>query len=180
MEYLRMRCRICDECWVWSLSAKKDGRPIIFFRRPDENGLKKDKGYYVRHLTWWIKHGMRPTFEKRVMVSTCETPNCVNPDHLKYSNRSAHYKRISGYQGSLIARKNMSKSRRANSKLSDKDVADIRESELPVKDLAARYKISLQYVYMLKAGEWRKDYQQQVANPFAGLFAMNDSKRRAA
>lgn len=166
MEWIRERCRIVDECWVWSLHSKEGRWPLISIRTRQEDGSKKDTFYYVRHLTHWLKHGRRPGLNNRsAIVTTCDSDLCVNPDHLKIATRSEVGKRSAGFQKNLTTRKKMSEARRKRAKLSDEAVAEIRQSEEPAKDAAAKHGVSPAYIYMLRSNLWRKDY----SNPFAGL-----------
>lgn len=168
MEYVRLRTREEDGCWLWA-GAAKDGRwPVVAFRRLDTEGIKRDFILYVRHVVFWIKSGRRPSFGGgRALSLTCNNERCVNPAHLKAMTFSEIQKRRNSTQP-LIARIKTAHARRKDSKLSDDAVQEIRFSELPRKELAAMHGITYEYVRQLQKGEWRKQY---TANPFAGLGA---------
>lgn len=178
LEYIRLRCRMEGDCWVWSLSTKEGRWPRMSVTRPDKKGVARQFCLYVRHVVVWLSRGGRPRLgNNRAVITTCGNPMCVNPAHLKVISKAELNRINAGYQGTLSMRKKYAESRRRTSRLSDDDVKTIRESDKAAKEVAQEYGISLAYVYMLRRGEWRREY---TSNPFAGLLAANDSKRRAA
>jgi hypothetical protein len=169
LEYIRLRTVEGDGgCWNWGGSAKGGRWPVIFFRRIDTEGVKRDFIVYVRHLVYWIKYGRRPRFSGgKTLGATCHNEKCVNPDHLKMTTFSEVQKRLLHTQ-TFVNRKRNAEARRAKSKLSDEAVQQIRSSEKPRKELAEEHGISVEYVRQLQLGQWRKDYR---TSPFAGLGA---------
>lgn len=166
IDYIRLRCDCSEDgCWEWS-GAKRQGRwPTVGLRRPDENGVIKAYHFYVRHIVYWIKHGMRPPLgEKRTLGTTCGNALCVSPEHIKILSRKHVNK---GVPKPALHGQKVAAARRKQSKLSDEDVAAIRESDISAQEASILYGVTDKYIYQIRRGEWRKDY----SSPFAGLGA---------
>jgi uncharacterized protein YjcR len=110
---------------------------------------------------------------------TCDTVNCVCPKHLTLTTNKAAQKRAAaqGKFSTLTRRAKLAKSKQAaESPLNEEKVAAIRASDERLKDLAARYGVSMNTISNIRNGKRWKTY----STPFAGLFAMNDSTNRRA
>lgn len=171
LQHLKDRCQVDDECWVWKAAYRQRRWPTIAFRRDWlGDGERANKVFYVRHLMYWLTKGTPAALGKFwAMVPSCGNPQCVNPDHLKIVSRKHLAKKNSaaGRYNSLARRLKLAETKRKTSKLSDEAVAEIRLPESKPKEMAAKHGISVAYAYMLRNGEWRKDYR---ANPFAALL----------
>jgi hypothetical protein len=92
-------------CWLWILKPTRAG-----YGRLDINALREITGtQYAHRAGWTLLKGIKLD-KKTDLHHVCETPLCVNPDHLEVISRSEHLKRHS----------------RAKSKLTEMDVIDIR------------------------------------------------------
>ena len=58
-------------CWLWEGSANEDGYGYI---------SKKNIIVYAHRVSWELHRGPIP--EGLCVLHTCDTPACVNPDHL--------------------------------------------------------------------------------------------------
>ena len=103
----------------------------------------------------------------KCVTNTCGEKMCINPAHLVIltkgglAKKTALTKRYTTADCAKIAQ-----ARRAHSKLSQDAVLEIRASDEPAQALADRYRITPAYVYMLRKGLFRRDYN----NPFSGLM----------
>ena len=164
MDYIRLRCDV-DECWEWRMACRKDRGPVASFQRDDGSGKSVRLQVFVRHLVYWIVHGIRPRLGRsRVLRVSCNNPLCVSPDHIKVVQRKGLMKGIpkAGTHGAKIAH-----ARRKSSKLSDENIALIRESDMSAQEASMLFGVTDKYIYQIRRGEWRRDY----SNPFAGLGA---------
>lgn len=175
LQHLRDRCRECGDCWEWASAYRAHRWPVISSRRDwDGDGNVRNMQFYVRHLMYWLAKGQKPRLGvKRALVPACGNPKCVNPDHLKIASRAEVGRTAFKPPGWAAS---VARGHRRRSKLSDEAVQEIRTSTERTLLLAERFGISQAYVYMIRNGEWRKDY----SNPFAGLLAANDNGRRVA
>lgn len=105
---------------------------LIFNGRKDENGYGR-VGYneYAHRRFYENRYG--PT--ESLLHHLCETPPCVNPEHLEPISRSEHPKR--------------------HSKLTDEQVAEIRASRLPHRRLAHDFGVSKAQIGRILRGESR-------------------------
>ncbi len=143
-----------DECWVWKLAMLHGKQP---------QGKYKGKIILVRREILKARKG--ESFNRNwFAVCSCETLGCVRPDHVIGKARSAMQKgrKMPEHQKAAIA-----KARRANAKVNDEGVAQIRNSALPAREEALIHGISKDYVVQIRAHEVWKDY----CSPFAGLGA---------
>lgn len=62
-------------CWFWIGSRTTAGYG---------NGTYAMKHFYAHHAVWFLTHGIWPKY----LLHTCDTPQCVNPDHLIEGNQS--------------------------------------------------------------------------------------------
>lgn len=93
-------------CWLWKGSKSAGGYGQLMIAR------KQLRTHRVAYEVW-----VRPLTEDEVVLHTCDTPLCINPEHL-----------IAGSQGDNMADK-MRKQRHigGGQKLTAKDVQHIRE-----------------------------------------------------
>lgn len=153
-----------DGCLVWTLAANNGTDP-----RTHANGTT----VAVRRLIYNETHDkpMRRNECAMVQPECCEC--CVHPDHIRKVARKDVQKGRKHNMDHAIA---IAKARRAQAKLTQEQVREIRASTETYPVLARRYGIDQSYVGYIKAQRAWKDY----SNPFAGLLAANDTTRRAA
>lgn len=114
----------------------------------------------VRRVLWEVEHGPVPAGLQVGM--TCKNWRCVCPEHLAARTRS---KASRGRTRSLQERINIAAGRRTASHLTMDDVRTMRTSDEPVRQLAARYGVTLGYVWRIRRGEAWAD----TASPWRGL-----------
>lgn len=152
-EWLMARVREGEcGCLIWTGYSQK-GSP--------KANLGKRSPINVRRLVW--ASAGNNLIKGREIICTCGTINCVALEHLKQVTRS---EKQMGIKRPHMAVVNSMLARRATSKLPDEVIPQIRESDEPIGDIAARFGCSRQYVHMIRKGECRRD----VGNPFAGLM----------
>jgi hypothetical protein len=169
LEHLKDRTREEGECWNWTAAYRHNRWPTIAFRRNWDGTGSGNKVFYVRHVMYWHRYGKPPELGKyRVLVPKCGNQDCVNPDHLLMQTRAQLAKKLAaaGHYKSMTRRMKLAESKRKTSKLSDEAVAEIRLPDSKAAAMAAKHGISVAYAYMIRNGEWRRDY----SNPFAALM----------
>jgi hypothetical protein len=63
-----------DGCWPWTGSYGKANRGQFYYAAGKRVGAPR--------YAWFMEHGIMPPKDKMVLHS-CDNPNCVNPDHLR-------------------------------------------------------------------------------------------------
>jgi hypothetical protein len=160
IKWVRDRCAIVDECWVWKLSCSYN----------DPAGRYMGKVISVRRVVFNATR-KNPLTRKLTVIGTCGTEHCVHPDHIAAKSIAAIQRGVKKRNGPNIAR-----AMRARAKLTPEAIEDIRSMRESSKDAAKRYGICKDHVNVIRRHEVWKDY----TSPFAGLFAANDNQRRAA
>jgi hypothetical protein len=158
---LRDRCRIdtLTNCWVWAHGRNSDGRVSAWIPALQARGS-------LGTLIAILKTGQRPK-PGTAWHPICTTPDCANPAHRIEGTRSSQMSALVGVKRSPQTRARMVISRRKFRKLSDEDVQAIRVSEEPLKVLAERYGVHMNYVSEVRSGRQRR---APIA-PGASVFA---------
>ena len=156
-----------DDCLIWTGSVFK-GVPSINVPRSVERWGR----VYVRRLVWNFTHESRiPPHRCAVAGEDCHAL-CVHPDHiLNFSKRQVVQRNAARglySEPAHILAYTKAARQRANVKLTDDDVAKILASEDKPEVLAAVHGVSVAYIYMLRAGKYRRELR---ARPFDGLLA---------
>lgn len=122
-------------CWLWTDPFLRNGYGLI--------SLGKDNCRKLAHRFSYEMH-ISKGIEKLVICHKCDTPSCVNPDHL-----------FAGTQQDNLAdmvqkKRHAHGSRSLNSKLNDESALAIFISEDPLTVLAKKYGVSIQTICNLK------------------------------
>ena len=127
-------------CWLWTAHADKDGY-----------GILPATGNAVRAHRFSFEHHIEPIRKGNVICHTCDTPSCVNPDHLFMGT-------VKDNCADMINknRDKMIGSRNNKAKLTEKDIPLIRESKYHKSVLAIRFEVSESTIKRIKARTlWR-------------------------
>lgn len=110
-------------CWIWSAHADKDGYGIL----PASGASIRAHRFSYEHYKGGIPEGM-------LVCHTCDTPSCVNPDHLFLGTAKDNcHDMISKGRDRMVGERNN------KAKLSNEDVIKIKESNLQSTELAEIY-----------------------------------------
>jgi hypothetical protein len=112
-----------NSCWEWTGKLSKDGY-----------GGFKMKHEWMQVHRWSMKLAGHDIAGK-VVCHKCDNPKCVREDHLFLGTQADNVK-------DMIAKGRYVK---PQSKLSDADIADIRNSKLSLKKIGTKYNISTCY-----------------------------------
>ena len=112
------------DCWIWNSSKDKNGYGIVGLK--EKSNIHKGKAHRLSYLLYigeynpelWVLH-------------TCDNPSCVNPNHLflgtTQDNTNDRHAKGRSAKGESIK----------NSKLTEKDVYDIRSRRNEPRQLVA-------------------------------------------
>ncbi len=151
------RTRECGDCLEWTGSMVHKVAPVI--------SIANRKIYVKRHLMELAGKKI-----KGLCVSNkCGNTACVNPKHLQTVTKAQVIKRTTatGALSTTAVRARVAAAKRKTSKLSQEAAREIRSSSEQMAVLATKHGISESYGYMIRRGDFRKDYN----NPFMGLLA---------
>ena len=121
-----------DECWIWIAAINMFGYGHFAIER---------KIYKAHRVAYMIKHGDIP--DGMYILHSCDNPACVNPEHLRVGTQKDNImdRTIRGRHNPTSGTKN------AWAKLTEKDVLQIRGSNLSALELSELYGISRSNIY---------------------------------
>ncbi len=134
------RIKKTPTCWLWTGTTNQYGYGI--FLMPGEQPVRAHRFSY--------EFFVGPIPEGKIIMHTCDNPPCVNPDHLRVgtkddNNKDTAHKRRHNYGLDHW-----------NGRLSETQVAAIRESTKTQKELSEQYGITQSHISRIKSGESRK------------------------
>lgn len=135
-------------CRVWTRSTKQFGYGQIKLRLPPEGIMA-----LTHRVVFVLHHNRLPDLATPWVLHHCDVPACIAEDHL-YEGTMEENTRDKMERGRAVINPSaISATRRANSSLSEQDVADIRNQHASGKytqrALAKHYQISPAYVNMI-------------------------------
>ena len=154
IEGLKRRCRIDptdpDSCWVYLGKARtSSGSAGVYLaseRRTTTLGA----------AVGWLMTGKRPPAGK-LCVAMCGEPMCGNPEHRKLraagtqSEVAAQLGRLGGRERGM----KIAETKRGASRWSEAEIEEIRSAEGPLREIAARFGMSVGYASKLRRGDRR-------------------------
>lgn len=166
IERIRLRC-VCGEdgCWLWAGSVNGNGLPTLC--RVVDGEKKNMSGRR------WVYLAAGGTLRTGDMVgTTCEVPNCLNPDHLRRTTRSVVQRRNNQRDPGLALRRGMAikaawNRKGGGHKLTAEQAEWARVCGAPSDVVAQTLGVSIAMVNYIRAGKCWKP----TNNPFAGLMS---------
>jgi hypothetical protein len=129
-----------DGCWVWTASKLQDGYGCF------KVGGKKISAHRYSYQAF---KGDIP--EGLVVMHSCDNPSCVNPEHLMAGTHKDNS------QDAVSKGRMASGSRNSSAKLTEDQVAAIKESSETVVILANRYGVNQSTISKIRTGKkWNK------------------------
>ena len=128
-------------CWLWTGTTNPAG-----YGRLNVKG----KVHLAHRVAWMLRHGEIPAGMHA--CHKCDTPGCVNPDHLFLGDNDANHadKCAKGRQGAARGESS------GQAKLTDDQVRAIREDQRLARVVAPEYGVTPRYICQLRRGQWRK------------------------
>lgn len=138
--------QIADGCWLWQAGKFPRGYGMVNLGR-DMRG--KQRTTYAHRVAYLLAHG-EPIEAGLVVMHTCDVPACVNPAHLRLGTQGdnvADAARKGHYNGPKL---------RGVRKLTDAQVAEIRQSTDRSVRLAERFHVTTSCICQIRNGLRRK------------------------
>ena len=130
-----------------------------------KSAQEKGKSVLVRRRLWEDKHGPIPS--GKILRCTCETPRCINVDHLVLTTFGKLAKEL-GAQGVMSGPVRSAKiaathrARHPLTKLTQEQVREIRASDEPGTVLAKRYGVCEGLISKYRLGRCRREFGGNV------------------
>lgn len=144
------------DCWIWKGTERGQN---------GYGGIKHDGKQWMAHRFSWQMHN-GPIPDGKIVCHKCDTPKCVNPNHLflgtqqdNMDDRGAKGRSASGDGLSESIKKGWKEKEYKNvrhKKLTEKQVVEIISSSLKNSELAKIYSVTRQCIYLIKTGKnWK-------------------------
>lgn len=133
-----------DGCWLWQAGKYAKGYGMVAVGRDIDGKLHVE---YAHRAAYVIFKGDIP--EGLVVMHSCDTPACVNPEHLSLGTQGDNVRDAAQKGHYNVPRPRIQK-------LSSAQVADIRRSREKGVRLAERYGVTPAHISLLRAGKRRK------------------------
>lgn len=125
-------------CWIWMRSIDKDGYGIHYFNNKKESAHRKSYKLFKNEIP-----------EKMLICHRCDNPSCVNPSHLFIGTAKDNA------QDALKKKRNFIGSKNSRAILNEKNVIEIRNSNLSIRQLSEKYCVSVNVIkYARKKSSW--------------------------
>lgn len=155
LKRIRNGCREDGDCLVWKGHCGKGEMPVMSVK-----GVPRT----VRRLTY--QHAVGPVGAGMEVVSTCGTPRCVAPEHLKKISKTQRRRESAAKRSAGASVRLLSANRVRQGKLDMEKARAIRASEETGPVLAERYGVSTALISLVRRGQsWAEP------SPWSGLGA---------
>lgn len=122
-------------CWLWQAYCMKNG--YGFFRTPTKNEL-------AHRVSYRLFVGL---LDARDVMHKCDTPSCVNPNHLSLGTRKENM------QDAKKKMRMRSGGQHGRAKLTDEQIAFAKKSNKLQREIAATLGVSQGHISAIKNGK---------------------------
>lgn len=138
------KVRFDGDCWIWTASKNYDGYGTF---RTGNSIVKAHRFAFEQANATKIEH-------KKLILHKCDTPSCVNPNHLFMGTQSDNMQDMATKNRGVFP--NQIGSAHSRAKLNDSDVVQILSEKSSHINLAKKYGVSRSTISMIKSGKnWK-------------------------
>lgn len=128
-------------CWLWTASVQSMGYGQI---------RVSGRMWLAHRLSWLIHYGADAD---GMLMHSCDTPRCVNPDHLSIGTAMDNHLDAVG-KGRVDPMRLSTFTRKARRRvLTDEQVRGIRKDHRPLSEVAATYGVTVSCVSRIRTGK---------------------------
>ena len=131
-------------CWIWKAGARPNGKGVLYPRHWTDD--KKSTG--AHRFSFELMHGAIPN--GMYVCHKCDTPMCVNPDHLFIGTHHENMNDMVRKKRSFIGR---GENKKGRSKLTNWQADQIRKTDISQQKLAAMFGVSQTTISRIKRRE---------------------------
>jgi hypothetical protein len=155
LDWLYARVKAVDGCLIWTGAvSSSSGNP-----QANAGGNARP----VRLMLWELIHE-KPMAKNMRAACGCGVKLCVHPEHITQQRNGAP---LVGRKRPVTTRAKIARILREKSDLSEDAVREIRSSNTPLREVAAKHGMSASMACLIRRGKAWADY----SSPFAGLCA---------
>jgi hypothetical protein len=131
-------------CWIWTAGTRPNGKGVLYPRHWTDDG----KSVGAHRFSFELVHGPIP--ESMYVCHKCDTPLCVNPDHLFVGTHHDNMRDMVAKKRSFTGR---GEDKKGRSKLTNQQADQIRKMDVSQSKLAAMFGVSQTTISRIKRGE---------------------------
>lgn len=131
-------------CWIWSGGARPNHRGTLYGRHHLDNGSAEG----AHRFSYMLVNG--PILSGVYICHKCDTPLCVNPDHLFASDHAGNMRDMVQKNRSYKGRGEL---KRGSAKLTDQQAQEIRDMSLSHSKIAKIFGVSQTTISRIKRKE---------------------------
>lgn len=131
-----------DGCWIWTGSTRPNGKGVLYPRHS-----VGDKSVGAHRFSYELANGKIP--DGMYVCHKCDTPLCVNPDHLFIGTHHDNMKDMVDKRRSFVGR---GENKKGLAKLTNEQANEIRQSTLSQSKLGEIYGVAQTTIGRIKRG----------------------------
>ena len=131
-------------CWIWTAGTRPNGKGVLYPRHWTDDG----KSIGAHRFSFELSRGAIP--KGMYVCHKCDTPLCVNPDHLFIGTHHDNMRDMVTKRRSFTGR---GKDKKGRAKLTNQQADQIRKMEISHSKLAAMFGVSQTTISRIKRGE---------------------------
>lgn len=125
-------------CWIWTALLNEHGYGLLY--------VSGDRNRLAHRVSWEMHKGPIP--DGHGVLHRCDTPACVNPDHLFTGTQKDNLSDCSNKNRNAFG------ARHKGAKLNDEQVIDIRTKRISQSQFAKLYGVSFQHISGIQRGKY--------------------------
>jgi hypothetical protein len=131
-------------CWIWTAGTRPNGKGVSYPRHWTDDG----KSIGAHRFSFELVHGPIP--KSMYVCHKCDTPMCVNPDHLFVGTHHDNMHDMVTKKRSFTGR---GEDKKGRAKLTNQQADQIRKMDVSHSKLAAMFGVSQTTISRIKRGE---------------------------
>ena len=134
-------------CWLWAAAQHKSStQKYLVYGAFGYQGKKQT----AHRVSWMLHNGPIPN--GLYVCHSCDTPLCVNPEHLWLGTHKDNMKDAANKKRTVCNFKPLKGTKHPNARLTEKDALEIKHSPLKNVELAKLFKVSTSTISEIKSG----------------------------
>jgi len=131
-------------CWLWTGGTRANSKGVLYPR----HWTNESKSIGAHRFSFELVHGAIP--QGMYVCHKCDTPLCVNPDHLFLGSHQDNMRDMVVKKRSFVGR---GEDKKGRAKLTNQQADQIRKMEISQSKIAALFGVSQTTIGRIKRGE---------------------------
>lgn len=131
-------------CWIWTAGTRPNSKGVSYPRHWTDDS----KSIGAHRFSYELVHGSIP--QGMYVCHKCDTPLCVNPDHLFVGSHKDNMRDMIEKKRSFVGR---GEDKKGRAKLTNEQADQIRKMNMPYSKIAAMFGVSATTIGRIKRKE---------------------------